>query len=111
MLPWHEEIGQLPKMPVLSALVGAARHLSEDYNEEEEETALDLTIPAGFMFILLCSCVYCGCRERANRCLGCPEDSLCGVGSGQDGELCGSGCSILIGTIESTRGAASRVRV
>ena len=98
-------------MPAPWALI-AARQLSEDF--EEEDTSTDLTIPAGFMFILICCCIYCGCRERMNAVLGCPEDSYCGIGSEQSGEACGSGCSIIFGTLEefsSKDEVTGRVRV
>ena len=99
-------------MPALSALAVVARQLSEDYNGEAEDTSLDVFTPAGFMFFLLCCCIYCGCRERANRCLGCPEESVCGLASNADSEWCNSGCSILFGTVETAKNeVTSKVRV
>ena len=99
-------------MPALSALIDVVRQLSEEYNEEEEDTSPDLFTPAGFMFLVLCCCFYCGCRERANRYLGCPEDSICGLSADGDSEWCSSGCSIFFGTVEATKTEVnSRVRV
>ena len=102
-----------PTMPALSALIDVARQLSEDYKaEDEEDTSPDMFTPAGFMLLVICCCFYCGCRERANRCLGCPEDSICGLAANADSEWCNSGCSILFGTVEATKNeVTSRVRV
>ena len=108
----HEPGRGVPPMPALSALIDVARQLSERHNADEEDTSPDLVTPAGFMFLVLCCCFYCGCRERANRYLGCPEDSMCGLGSDGDSEWCNSGCSILFGTAEATKNeVTSRVRV
>jgi hypothetical protein len=99
-------------MPALSALIDVARQLSEEFSDDEEDTSADLFGPGGFMFLVLCFCFYCGCRERVNQCMGCPEDSCCGLGSGGDSEWINSACSICIGTVETTKNEVdSRVRV
>ena len=94
------------------ALIDVVRQLSEEYNEDEEDTSPDLFTPAGFMFLVLCCCFYCGCRERANRYLGCPEDSVCGLSADGDSEWCKSSFSIFFGAVEATKTEVnSRVRV
>jgi len=76
-------------MPALSALIDVARQLSE-----EEDTSTDLYSIAGCVFLVLCFCFYCGCRKRVNACMGCAEDSVCGLGSEGDSSGWSSTCSI-----------------
>ena len=101
-------------MPGLSALIDVARQLSEseEFSDEEEDTSGDVYGPGGFMFLILCFCVYCSCRERVNQCIGCPEDSCCGMYGGGDSEWINSACSICIGVGEEAKAEVeSRVRV
>ena len=101
-------------MPALSALIDVARQLSEseEFSDEEEDTSGDVYGPGGFMFLILCFCVYCSCRERVNQCIGCPEDSCCGMYGGGDSEWINSACSICIGVGEEAKAEVeSRVRV
>ena len=76
-------------MPALSALIDVARQLSE-----EEDTSNELYSIAGCVFLVLCFCFYCGCRKRVNACMGCAEDSVCGLGSEGDSSGWSSTCSI-----------------
>ena len=99
-------------MQALSALIDVARQLSEEFSDEEEDTSGDVYGPGGFMFLILCFCVYCSCRERVNQCIGCPEDSCCGMHGGGDSEWINSACSICIGVGEEAKAEVeSRVRV
>ena len=111
---WRQPARGQQAMPALSALIDVARQLSEaeEFSDEEEDTSGDVYGPGGFMFLILCFCVYCSCRERVNQCIGCPEDSCCGMYGGGDSEWINSACSICIGVGEEAKAEVeSRVRV
>ena len=89
-------------LSILSALAidVTARHLSEEYSDDEDSgVGSGLGMFVGIVVLLLCCCFYCACRESANRFIGCPEASYCGLGSDQDSEVCGSACGLVFGTV------------
>ena len=112
-------------MPAVLALTGLAqadtltlfdrlmslRRLTEE--EDEEDTSADYSVPAGMFIMVLWCCAYCLWREKANRMLGCPEDSYCGLSTnGDSDEICGNCCTTGAALAEDAKATVgNRVRV
>ena len=87
------------------------RRLTEE--EDEEDTSADYSVPAGMFIMVLWCCAYCLWREKANRMLGCPEDSYCGLSTnGDSDEICGNCCTTGAALAEDAKATVgNRVRV